>query len=39
MQGLLTTKWVLNGSGNMVSEFTAGALHYKHEPLPLESFE
>ncbi|XP_054167264.1 delta-1-pyrroline-5-carboxylate synthase-like isoform X2 [Oppia nitens] len=39
MQGLLTTKWVINGSGNTVSEFSSGDNHYKHEALQLENFE
>ncbi|CAG2112727.1 unnamed protein product, partial [Medioppia subpectinata] len=39
MQGLLTTKWVINGTGNTVSEFATGDNRYKHEPLQLESFE
>jgi len=35
MQGLLTTKWVLNGSGNAVTDFANGDMKYKHEALPL----
>ncbi|XP_054708260.1 delta-1-pyrroline-5-carboxylate synthase-like isoform X2 [Uloborus diversus] len=37
VEGLLTTKWVLYGSGNTVADFNAGKMKYIHESLPLES--
>ena len=36
VEGLLTTKWVLNGVDHVVSEFGEnGPRHYLHETLPL----
>ncbi|GFY59496.1 delta-1-pyrroline-5-carboxylate synthase [Trichonephila inaurata madagascariensis] len=37
VEGLLTTKWVLYGSGNTVADFNIGKLKYIHELLPIES--
>ncbi|GIY85020.1 delta-1-pyrroline-5-carboxylate synthase [Caerostris darwini] len=37
VEGLLTTKWVLYGSGNTVADFNAGRMKYAHETLPIES--
>nr|XP_042896618.1 delta-1-pyrroline-5-carboxylate synthase isoform X2 [Parasteatoda tepidariorum] len=37
VEGLLTTKWVLYGSGNTVSDFNAGKMKYLHEVLSIES--
>jgi hypothetical protein len=39
MQGLLTTKWILDGAGNCVTDFANGDIKYKHEPLPLVDFQ
>ncbi|XP_041370135.1 delta-1-pyrroline-5-carboxylate synthase-like [Gigantopelta aegis] len=39
MEGLLTTKWVLYGSGQVVSDFSDGKLQYLHEPIPVLSSE
>ncbi|XP_013413324.1 delta-1-pyrroline-5-carboxylate synthase isoform X2 [Lingula anatina] len=36
VEGLLTTKWILKGSGNTVAEFTAGDMKYLHEQLPID---
>lgn len=35
VEGLLTTKWVLYGSGNTISDFNSGKMTYCHESLPL----
>ena len=36
MEGLLTTKWILEGSGNTVADFTGpNPKQYIHESLPL----
>jgi len=36
VDGLLTTKWVLEGSGEVVAEFAEGATKkYLHQSLPL----
>ena len=36
VEGLLTTKWVLQGQGDAVSEFAdGGEKRFIHEPLPL----
>ncbi|GFR33636.1 delta-1-pyrroline-5-carboxylate synthase [Trichonephila clavata] len=37
VEGLLTTKWVLYGSGNTVADFNIGKMKYIHELLPIES--
>ena len=38
MEGLLTTKWVLEGSGDIVTDFTEeGKKKFVHETLPLET--
>ncbi|XP_022253996.1 delta-1-pyrroline-5-carboxylate synthase-like [Limulus polyphemus] len=38
VEGLLTTKWILEGSGNVVSDFAeGGSMKYLHETLPLEN--
>jgi hypothetical protein len=39
MEGLLSTKWILNGSGNVVTDFANGDIKYKHEPLPSVDFQ
>lgn len=36
VEGLLTTKWVLHGSGNTVADFNSGKMKYIHEKLPIE---
>lgn len=36
MEGLLTTKWVLYGSGQIVRDFSEGLCRYVHESLPVE---
>lgn len=35
VEGLLTTKWILHGTGNTVSDFDSGKMTYCHESLPL----
>ena len=35
MEGLLTTKWVLQGQGQIVKDFSEGRLSYEHKQLPL----
>ncbi|KAG8176889.1 hypothetical protein JTE90_008329 [Oedothorax gibbosus] len=37
VEGLLTTKWVLHGTGNTVADFNAGKLKFLHEMLPINS--
>ncbi|XP_042902316.1 delta-1-pyrroline-5-carboxylate synthase [Parasteatoda tepidariorum] len=37
VEGLLTTKWILYGSGNTVTDFNSGKDKYLHEELPLDS--
>jgi len=40
VEGLLTTKWILEGSGETVTDFAeGGSKHYVHEPLPLVDIE
>ncbi|XP_014674099.1 PREDICTED: delta-1-pyrroline-5-carboxylate synthase-like [Priapulus caudatus] len=36
VEGLLTTKWVLRGSGNAVTDFNDYGLKYTHEAMPLD---
>lgn len=36
VEGLLTTKWILHGTGNTVSDFDSGKMTYSHESLPLD---
>ena len=36
MEGLLTSKWIIEGDGAVASEFTSGLKVYSHEELPLE---
>ncbi|XP_046563781.1 LOW QUALITY PROTEIN: delta-1-pyrroline-5-carboxylate synthase-like [Haliotis rubra] len=36
IEGLLTTKWLLSGSGETVADFTQGKLQYLHEKLPVK---
>jgi len=33
MEGLLSTKWILQGNGNTVSDFADGQMKYKHEKI------
>ena len=35
VEGLLTTKWILNGEGHIVEDFSKGKKEYVHRPLPL----
>jgi gamma-glutamyl phosphate reductase len=35
LEGLLTTKWVLRGTGHAVADFSAGIRSYIHKDLPL----
>ena len=35
VQGLMTTRWLLRGNGNIVSEYGAGKRTFMHETLPL----
>ena len=39
VEGLLTTKWVLRGHGQTVSDFTEGKQQFIHKSLSLESSE
>ena len=39
VEGLLTTKWILYGTGNTVSDFDTGKMTYIHESLPIETEE
>ena len=36
VEGLLTTKWVLEGSGQCVRDFSEGKLQYLHQALDTE---
>nr|XP_022341948.1 probable delta-1-pyrroline-5-carboxylate synthase [Crassostrea virginica] len=35
VEGLLTFKWILNGEGHIVEDFSKGKKEYVHRPLPL----
>lgn len=35
LEGLLTTKWLINGTGQTVSDFTNGTYRYTHKPIAL----
>jgi len=35
VEGLLTTKWILHGSGDAVSDFGPSKRHFEHLELPL----
>lgn len=35
LEGLLTTKWVLQGAGHAVGDFSSGLYSYTHKDLPL----
>lgn len=39
VEGLLTTKWILHGHGQAVSDFSEGKCQYIHRSLPLDSCE
>ncbi|XP_064599761.1 delta-1-pyrroline-5-carboxylate synthase-like [Liolophura sinensis] len=36
VEGLLTTKWILQGSGQTVADFSEGRLQYAHQTLPVD---
>ena len=36
VEGLLTTKWILEGSGDAVAEFSNGLKTFRHESMSLE---
>ena len=36
IEGLLTTKWVMQATGQVTRDFTEGTLQYVHEQLPVE---
>jgi len=36
LEGLLTYKWLLEGSGQTVADYASGARRFRHENLPLE---
>lgn len=36
IEGLLTTKWVLQGAGQTVRDFSEGKLQYSHQSLPID---
>ena len=38
IEGLLTSKWIIEADAATAAEFTAGERVYLHEDLPLESF-
>ena len=35
MEGLLTTKWILEGKGQVVEDFSKGKLDYLHQSMPM----
>lgn len=35
IEGLLSTKWIVEGEGHTVRDFTDGRIEYKHIHLPL----
>lgn len=37
LEGLLTYKWVLSGSGQAVSDFSSGKLKFAHEQLEVNT--
>lgn len=36
VEGLLTTKWILQGSGQTVADFSEGRLQFAHQALPVD---
>ena len=36
VEGLLTTKWVLNGKGDTANEYANGSKTFLHKTLPLD---
>ena len=36
VEGLLTTKWVLNGKGDTANEYATGSKSFLHKTLPLD---
>ncbi|TRY76870.1 hypothetical protein TCAL_03832 [Tigriopus californicus] len=39
VEGLLTTKWVLNGDGDIAADYASGEKHFIHQQLPLIDVE
>nr|KAG5708389.1 hypothetical protein BaRGS_034420 [Batillaria attramentaria] len=39
IEGLLTTKWVLQGNGHISRDFTDGRMKFLHEQLPVEDWD
>ena len=37
LEGLLTYKWLLEGSGQIVADYASGARHFLHKDLPLDT--